>query len=80
MTSIPEALADAPISTKLIWADLERDGPLRPSELTRRLRITESTVAGALNTLREKGMVASRPSPVDARRTLYFIDVDREES
>lgn len=74
MAPFPERLSDAPATTKLVWLALDHGGPLHLSALVDQLGLGERTVLRSLSTLAEQGEVATRPSPKDARRTIYELE------
>ncbi|WP_336036017.1 MarR family transcriptional regulator [Halobacterium yunchengense] len=66
-------LLDAPPSAKLVFAVLERDGPLGRRELIAETRLHPDTVRDGVRALTDCGLVAVRPVPGDARRNTYRL-------
>lgn len=52
---------------------LTRDGPIRPSELSERLRIAPRSATEVVDDLAAKGLVAREPDPQDRRATLIGV-------
>jgi len=72
-TTVPERLADAPASAKLVHAVLEdADRPLAAAELAERAHLPKSTTHRALSVLEERDVVDPTPAR-DARRTRYRL-------
>lgn len=71
------AVSELPPSAKLVVKTLEYEGELTQSQLAAETLLASRTVRSALTKLEEAGIVTSRTSFVDARKTLYSLDPDR---
>lgn len=71
--TVPEPLADAGPTTRLVYLTLRVDGPLTQAELSERTQTPQRTVRDALQTLRDGGYLSERPHLRDTRQTLYDV-------
>ena len=60
-------------SAKLVYTVLEHEGELTQGEIARESRLCSRTVRYAVGVLEEHGLVSSRVSLEDARRSIYRI-------
>jgi len=67
------ALLELPPSAKLVFKTLEHEGELTQSQLAEQTLLAGRTVRSALSELEAAGVVSSRRSVVDARKTLYSV-------
>lgn len=65
-----ETLADLPPSAKYVYDVLERDGPLKRSELKERTNLAERTLSRALKTLETGGYIVKTREPGDLREVV----------
>lgn len=72
--TLPQELGDAPISAKLLYRELEIHGPLTPTELEKRLRLSPTTVQNGLRHLHHNDLVDSERLNGDLRRRRYRVD------
>jgi DNA-binding MarR family transcriptional regulator len=68
-----ESFGDLTPSQRSALATLEREGPLRMSDLAAIERITPPSMTGIVGRLEERGLVARIPNPVDARSTMVDL-------
>lgn len=72
-TTIPDELADANPSTKLIWQTLAvDDDELTQYQLKDRTALAHATVSKALSELESRGLVGSRPQVRNPSQYLYY--------
>lgn len=69
-------LADRPPSAKLVAMVLVHEGRLTQSQLAEKTLLSKRTTRHALSELEEAGVVTSRNSVVDARKSLYSTAVE----
>ena len=67
------ALSEMPPSAKLVVKTLEHEGELTQPQLAEQTLLAGRTVRSALSELEDAGVVTSRSSVVDARKTLYSL-------
>lgn len=67
------ALSEMPPSAKLIVKTLEHEGELTQPQLAEQTLLAGRTVRSALSDLKDAGVVTSRSSVIDARKTLYSL-------
>lgn len=77
-TVVPESLADAPATDKLIYRTLvEAAHPLTRGELDAMTLTAPRTTRRALRRLRDRGLVTRRPKPHDPEH--YYYDPPRSD-
>ncbi len=77
-TVVPESLADAPATDKLIYRTLVKAAhPLTRGELDAMTRTAPRTTRRALRRLRDRGLVTRRPKPHDPKH--YYYDPARPD-
>lgn len=67
-------LADLPPSAKLVVKMLEYEGEQTQGQLVESTMLPARTVRHALTELEERGLVTSRISFMDARKSIYSLD------
>ena len=67
------ALGDLPPSAELVYAVLERDGPLTQKAIVDATELAPSTVHDALERLAALGAVEEQFYPADGRQDLYVV-------
>lgn len=67
------ALSEMAPSAKLVVKTLEHEGELTQPQLAEQTLLAGRTVRSALTELESAGVVTSRRSVVDARKTLYSL-------
>jgi DNA-binding MarR family transcriptional regulator len=67
------ALSEMAPSAKLVVKTLEHEGELTQPQLAEQTLLAGRTVRAALSELESAGIVSSRSSVVDARKTLYSL-------
>ncbi|MFT4946643.1 MAG: DNA-binding MarR family transcriptional regulator [Natronomonas sp.] len=72
------ALSEMPPSAKLVVKTLEHEGELTQPQLAEQTLLAGRTVRSALSDLEAAGLVDSRSSVVDARKTLYSLATEAE--
>lgn len=72
-TELEEILEDVPPSAKLVYRVLEHEGELTQKEIVTESRLEPRTARYAISRLEEDDLITSRPSPTDARQTLYSV-------
>lgn len=70
---VAEELLRMPPSARLVLKMLEYEGPLTPSDISRKTMLPERTARLALSLLAERGLVGRKPVLRDARERLYFV-------
>lgn len=66
-------LSDMPPSAKLVVKTLEHEGEVTQTQLAKQTLLAGRTVRSALSKLEDAGIVTSRRSVFDARKTLYSL-------
>lgn len=67
------AVEDLPPGTKLVFKILQYEGKLTQQEIADETLLTPRTVRRGIRRLREKGIVESQRSPVNASKTVYCL-------
>lgn len=74
---IPDDIADAPASAKLIYVVLaETEETFTAEELAQRTRLPRSTAYDALAALERRDAIARHPSCTDGRQAYYTVPYD----
>lgn len=71
-----QGLLDLPPSAKLVFAVLDKEGPLTQKQITKKSRLAQRTVRYGVKRLKEIDVITEEMSFMDARQMIYTTTHD----